>query len=162
MEAERKNLMTFHCAQCHTVLGDSLSLCGELKWTAYCIMCFKVTQDVVISEKKVSGHKDEMANCIYSSLKCHGCCCAVGKVIHSSPPHLAALRSIFLLYKANISCYTLNSKSMVKASAVSFDLKPLRQSINEVRQQFEDQLNQMSRIKSRLADRSISTQSSQQ
>lgn len=40
---------------------------------------------------------------IYSSLKCRSCGSAVGKVIHSAPPHLAMVRSIFLLNKANIS-----------------------------------------------------------
>ncbi|XP_044023392.1 protein Mis18-beta isoform X2 [Siniperca chuatsi] len=105
-----------------------------------------------------SGHKGEMANCIYSSLKCRGCHSAVGKVIHSAPSRLAMARSIFLLYKANISCYILNSSSMVKASTLTFDLKPFRESMNEVRQQFEAQLDQMAHIKSRLADRSVTSE----
>lgn len=44
---------------------------------------------------------------IYSALKCRGCCCAVGKVIHSAPWRLASVRSMFLLHKANTSWWAL-------------------------------------------------------
>ncbi|XP_039993785.1 protein Mis18-beta [Xiphias gladius] len=153
-EAVHGQQMTFHCAQCNTVLADSLGVCGEIE-RMDSIVCLRVTSDVVISDAMESGHKGEMGNCIYSSLKCRGCRCAVGKVIHSAPSCLATIRSLFLLYKANISCYILNSSSMVKASKLTFDLKPLRENMNEMRQHFEEQLDLMSRIKSRLADRSV-------
>ncbi|XP_071353771.1 protein Mis18-beta isoform X2 [Trachinotus anak] len=156
-EAAHGQLVTLHCAQCSAVLGDSLGVCGEIKCMDS-IMCLRVTSDVVIGDAKESGHKGEMARCIYSSLKCLGCRCAVGRVIHSAPSRLATIRSLFLLYKANISCYILNSSSMVKASTLTFDMKPLRENINEVRQQFEAQLDQMSRVKSRLADRSVGSE----
>ncbi|XP_041810472.1 protein Mis18-beta [Chelmon rostratus] len=156
-ETEHKQRMSLHCQQCNTVLGDSLGVCGEIKCMDS-IMCLRVTNDVVISDPIESRHKGEMANCIYSPLKCRGCKAAVGKVIHSAPPRLAVVRSIFLLNKANISCYILNSSSMVKASTLTFDLKPVRESINEVRQQFEVMLDQMSHIKSRLANQSGTSQ----
>ncbi|XP_035529410.1 protein Mis18-beta [Morone saxatilis] len=156
-EAEHQQLMTLHCQQCNAVLGDSLGVCGEVKCMDS-IMCIRVTNDVVVSDAAESRHKGEMANCIYSSLKCRGCLSSVGRVIHSAPSRLATVRSIFLLYKANISCYILNSSSMVKASTLTFDLKALKESINEVRQQFEAQLDQMSRIKSRLANRSLTSE----
>ncbi|TDG99144.1 hypothetical protein EPR50_G00208120 [Perca flavescens] len=150
---EHKQRMTLHCQQCNTVLGDSLGVCGEITCMD-AIVCIRVTDDVVISDAMESGRKDAMANCIYSSLICRGCRCAVGRIVHSAPSRLATVRSMFLLYKANISCYILNCCSMVKASTLTFDLKPLSESMNKVRQQFEAQLDQMSRIKSRLADRS--------
>ncbi|XP_038584675.1 protein Mis18-beta [Micropterus salmoides] len=156
-EAEHNQRMTLHCQQCNTVLGDSLGVCGEITCMDS-IMCLKVTDDVVIGDAMESGHKGEMANCIYSCLKCSGCFCAVGKVIHSAPSHLAMARSIFLLYKANISCYILNSSSMVKASTITFDLKPFGESMNKVRQQFEAQLDHMANIKSRLADRRVNSE----
>ncbi|XP_040917000.1 protein Mis18-beta [Toxotes jaculatrix] len=149
--------MTLHCAQCNIILGDSVGVCGEIKCMDS-IMCLRVTSDVVISDAVESGHKGEMANCIYSCLKCRSCRCAVGKVIHSAPSRLAMIRSLFLLSKANISCYILNSSSMVKASTLSFNLKPLRENINEVRQQFEAQLDHMSHVKNRLADRSVTSE----
>ncbi|KAM8737529.1 protein Mis18-beta [Acanthopagrus schlegelii] len=145
--------MTLHCQQCNTVLGDSHGVCGEIKCMDS-IMCLKVTNDVVISDKMELRHKGEMANCISSSLKCRSCGSAVGKVIHSAPLRLAMIRSIFLLNKANISCYILNSSSMVAASSLSFDKKVLRDIINEVKQQFEEKLDQMTRVKNRLADMS--------
>ncbi|XP_029899917.1 protein Mis18-beta [Myripristis murdjan] len=157
MEAERRSLMTLHCEQCNTVLGDSLGVCGELK-SLDSILCLKVTHDVIISQDMESVLKGEMAHCICSSLKCSGCRRVLGTVIHSAPQHLAMLRSIFLLHKANISCYILNSSTMVKASTLSFDMKPIGESINEVRRQFQAQFNQMSRIKKRLAERSAASE----
>ncbi|XP_068435754.1 protein Mis18-beta [Clinocottus analis] len=156
-EAEHKQRMTLHCQQCNAVLGDSFGICGELKCMDS-IVCIRVTNDVVISDSMETGHKGEMANCIYSSLKCRGCRCAVGKVIHSAPSRLAAVRSMFLLHKANISCYILTCSSMVTSSSLSFDLKPLGESMQKVRKQFEAQLDQMSRMKSRLADGSVNSE----
>ncbi|XP_051813393.1 protein Mis18-beta [Acanthochromis polyacanthus] len=149
--------MTLHCQQCNRVLSDSFSICGEVKCMDS-VMCLKVTNDVVVSELMEVGHKGDMANCIYSSLECRGCCSAVGKVVHSAPSRLAAVRSIFLLYKANISCYILNSRSMVKASTLTFKMKPLTKSLDEVKQQFKAQLDHMSLVKSRLADRSLTSE----
>uniref|UniRef100_A0A8C2YZX7 Mis18 domain-containing protein n=1 Tax=Cyclopterus lumpus TaxID=8103 RepID=A0A8C2YZX7_CYCLU len=120
-EAEHKQRMTLHCEQCNTVLGDSLGICGELKGMD-CIVCIS----------KCTFR--EMASCIYSSLKCRGCRCDVGRIIHSAPSRLAAVRSMFLLHKANISCYILNRSSMVTSSSLAFDLKPLRESMNKVTQ----------------------------
>ncbi|XP_026155186.1 protein Mis18-beta [Mastacembelus armatus] len=143
--------MTLHCAHCNTVLGDSYGICGDFSIKHMdSIMCLKVTDDVVISDPMESGHKGDLANCICSALKCRVCCCDVGKVIHSAPSHLATIRSLFLLYKAKISCYILDSSSMVRASKLTFHMKPLREHINEVRQQVEAQLNQMSHANSRL------------
>ncbi|XP_029316383.1 protein Mis18-beta [Cottoperca gobio] len=156
-EAEDTQRVTLHCQQCHTVLGDSLGVCGEIQCMDS-IVCIRVTDDVVVSDAMESAHKGEMANCIYSSLKCRGCCCAVGKVLHSAPPGLAAVRSMFLLYRANISCYVLNHSSMVKASTLTFDMKPLRENMKKVRQQFEVQLDQMSLIKRRLVDGSVTSE----
>ncbi|XP_019953518.2 protein Mis18-beta [Paralichthys olivaceus] len=148
--------MTLHCTQCNSVMADSLSICGEITCMKL-IMCLRVTTDVVISSAKESGHKGEMANCIFSSLKCRGCRSSVGKVIHSAPSRWASFRSLFLLHKSNITCYVLDSRSMVKASTITLDLKPLRENIDEVRKQFEVQLDQMLCVKSRLADRSVTS-----
>ncbi|KAM9341593.1 protein Mis18-beta [Symphorus nematophorus] len=151
-EKQHKQQMTLHCQRCSAVLGDSFGVCGEIK-SMDSIMCLKVTNDVVVSDVMESKHKGEMVNCIYSSLKCRSCRSAVGKVIHSAPPPLAAARSVFLLHKANISCYILSSSSMVKASTLTFDLKACRENLNEVRHQFEAQLDHMLTMKGRLANR---------
>ncbi|XP_069567662.1 protein Mis18-beta [Brachyistius frenatus] len=155
--AARGQHVTLHCQECNTVLADSFVICGEVR-SLDSIMCTGVTNDVVVNDKMETGHKGQMNNCIFSSLKCRSCRCAVGKLIHSAPSRLAAVRSIFLLHKANISCYILNSRSMVKASTFTFDLKPLSECIAEVRQQFEERLEMMSRLKSRLVDGSMSSE----
>ncbi|KAM4542671.1 protein Mis18-beta [Odontesthes bonariensis] len=157
--AEHKHMMTLHCQQCNTVLADSVGVCGEMRCMD-CIMCIRVTNDVVVSDVMVSGHDKEMTNCIYSTLKCGSCHSVVGKVIHSAPSRLASIRSLFLLHKANISCYILDSCSMVKASTLTFDLKPLRGTIAEMRQQFEAQLDHTLYVKSRLADISVTNEMS--
>uniref|UniRef100_A0AAX7SW26 Protein yippee-like n=1 Tax=Astatotilapia calliptera TaxID=8154 RepID=A0AAX7SW26_ASTCA len=123
----QKQQMTFHCQQCNAVLADSTGVCGEMK-SMDSLMCL-ITNDVVINRLIMNVL---ITPSIYSSLKCRGCRCALGKVIHSAPSRLALIRSIFLLYKANINCYILNSSSLVKASTLTFDQKPLRQSMNEV------------------------------
>ncbi|XP_062253186.1 protein Mis18-beta [Platichthys flesus] len=155
-EARTRPHMTLHCTQCNTVMADSLSICGEITCMNL-IVCLRATSDVVISNTKESGHKGEMANCIYSSLKCRGCRSSVGKVIHSAPSRWASIRSLFLLHRANITCYILDSRSMVKASTITLDLKPVKQNIDEVRKQFQVQLDRMLCLKSRLAERSITS-----
>ncbi|XP_041669236.1 protein Mis18-beta isoform X2 [Cheilinus undulatus] len=153
LKLDHKQRMTLHCQQCNTVLGDSYGICGEVK-SMDSILCLKVTDDVVMSDVKELGQKGELANCIYSSLKCRCCRFFVGKVIHASPSRWATIRSLFLLYKTNIRCYILNSSSMVKASSLTtFDVNAFR-----ARQQFESQLDQTSHVKSRLSDRSVSSQ----
>ncbi|KAM9355706.1 protein Mis18-beta [Pholidichthys leucotaenia] len=155
-ETVYKQQMTLHCQQCKSILADSRGVSGELK-SLESIMCTKVTDGVIVSKMMTSGNKGEMSNCIYSSLKCRNCHCALGRVLHSTPPRLAVARFFFLLNKANISCYILDSCSMVKALAVSFDVKPLQESLNEMKKEFEAQLDQMCHIKRRLADIRVSS-----
>ncbi|XP_061553181.1 protein Mis18-beta [Phycodurus eques] len=138
---------TLHCKQCNAVLADSLSVCGELTCLDS-IMCLRVTSHVAVSSEMECGKKG-LANCVFSPLMCGECCRAVGKVVHAAPPQLDAARSLFLLHKAHVTCYVLDSLSLVKASAVSFQMKPLVESISEVRCQFESLFDHM---KSSLAD----------
>lgn len=151
-EETDKRWMTLHCLQCNILLGDGLSICGEIK-TMDCIMCLKVTNDVVVSDKMELGHTGDMAHCIYSSLLCRHCKSSVGKVVHAAPARLDTIRSMFLLHKPTINCYFLNSSSMVKASSMSFDVKPLGEEINKVRQLFEVQYKRMSHLKNKMATR---------
>ncbi|XP_004082137.1 protein Mis18-beta [Oryzias latipes] len=152
--ADDRHLMTFHCQHCYTVLADSLDVCGELQ-SLDSVILLKVTDDVVVGDAVMSKDKGEMTNCISSPLKCSHCHLDVGKILHSSPPSLAPVRSLFLLDKSSISCYILNSSSMVKASGLSFDLQPVSERLAEVKQHFEAHLEKMSILKSRLADMSI-------
>ncbi|XP_054894645.1 protein Mis18-beta [Poeciliopsis prolifica] len=153
-----EHLMTLHCAQCNAVLADSLGLCGELKCIDS-VMCMRVTNDVVVSGSLESVHKGEMADCICSVLKCRLCSSVVGKHVHAAPSHLAATRFVFLLSKAKMSCYILDTSSMVKASSLSFELKPLQETVDEARRQCEVQLDLMAHTCSLLADMSVNLSS---
>ncbi|KAM8914926.1 protein Mis18-beta [Spinachia spinachia] len=156
-KAEHKQRMTLHCQKCNVVWADSFGVCGEIKSMDF-IVCLRVTNDVVISDALESGHRGEMAGCIYSCLKCRSCRCLVGKVIHSAASRLASVRSMFLLHKANTSCYMLNHSSMVTASSLTFDLKPIGERMNKMRKQFEAQLDHLFQIQSRLADGSVTSE----
>uniref|UniRef100_A0AAQ4NWE3 Protein yippee-like n=1 Tax=Gasterosteus aculeatus aculeatus TaxID=481459 RepID=A0AAQ4NWE3_GASAC len=95
----RPDRMTLHCQQCSAVWGDSFSICGEVR-SMDSIVCLSE----FISLLGCRGWNCTSCLTIYSALKCRGCCCAVGKVIHSAPWRLASVRSMFLLHKANTSC----------------------------------------------------------
>ncbi|XP_061700108.1 protein Mis18-beta [Syngnathoides biaculeatus] len=134
-DQEPVRLATLHCKECNAVLTDSLSVCGEFT-RLDSVMCLKVTSDVVVSREMECGEK-VLANCIFSGLTCGQCRCALGKVLHAAPPHLDAARSLFLLHKAHVTCYVLGGVSAVEASAVSFRIEPLVETISETKRQFE-------------------------
>nr|XP_061798332.1 protein Mis18-beta-like [Nerophis lumbriciformis] len=148
VQLEPGHLATLHCFQCNTVLGDTLSVCGELPCLES-IMCLKVTDDVLVTSDIELGHKGQLTNCIFSYLTCGKCGQALGKVLQAAPPHLGAVRSLFLLHKAHVMCYMVDSCSMVKASTVSFEFESLIENINEVKQKFEVYFDAM---RSRLAE----------
>ncbi|XP_034418807.1 protein Mis18-beta isoform X3 [Cyclopterus lumpus] len=136
-EAEHKQRMTLHCEQCNTVLGDSLGICGELKGMD-CIVCIRPPR---LNPKHDSDQY--FAACLPSGV--------TNDVVISDAMETG--------HKGEMaSCYILNRSSMVTSSSLAFDLKPLRESMNKMRKQFEAQLDQMSRIKSRLADGSVNSE----
>ncbi|XP_028294611.1 protein Mis18-beta [Gouania willdenowi] len=142
-------LMTLHCQQCHVVLADSFGACGEVQ-ALDCIVCVTVTNKVKVSESLERGTRGQMAHCLYNGLRCGGCSCVVGMVIQCAPAHLDTFRSMFLLCKANIDCYVLNSSSMVKASTLCFEQKSLKQSLKKIKHQCEGQLERISHLEKRL------------
>lgn len=147
------NTMTFHCERCNTVWADSLGVCGEAKCFDS-LICINVTQDVIVKNELESRVQGEMKNCVYNSLICAGCSCAVGVVLHSTPAHLACLRSLFLMQKDKINCYVLSKGSMVKASTLNFDLKPIDRSIAKLKLEMEAHLEHVSLLHGRLMERS--------
>lgn len=147
------NVMTFHCGQCNTILGDSLGACGEVI-SLDTLICTKLTHEVTVSEKLDSGQEGKMANCAYNVLNCSGCQSVVGAVIYSAPEHLAMVRSLFLLHKEKLNCYMLSSGKMKLASTLKFDLMPIEKKIKELRQQLKDQLDHLSQIDGRRGERS--------
>ncbi|CAN9501966.1 unnamed protein product [Ophioblennius macclurei] len=157
-EPERQR-MSLHCSRCNVVLSDSFFVCGEIT-SLDCILCLKVTDDVIVSETTKMGRSGDLANCIYSTLKCGSCSSAVGKVVHSAPWRLTSLRSFFLLSKANVDCYVLNSSSAVKSSSFTFDQKSFRENMKETKESFETTMEQMLRLKTRIFERKASRKQS--
>ncbi|CAL8283757.1 unnamed protein product [Lota lota] len=142
-------LMTLHCNQCNTVVGDSQSVCGEFK-SMKSIMIVRVTDSVSLSDHTESKMERESNNCLHRSLECSSCHCILGAVVESTPLHLEMLRSVFLLQKEKINCYILEQSKMVKASDLVFDQKPISESIHEAIKLFRAQCDQMTQLHNRL------------
>ncbi|XP_033844578.2 protein Mis18-beta [Periophthalmus magnuspinnatus] len=147
--------MTFHCETCNAVLGDGLSVCGEVK-TMSSIVFLKVTKDVIIDEEETED-KEYLADCIYSFLSCRCCRSVVGKIIHSAPSRLSNCRSMFLLHKPSINCYLLNSSSVVKATSISFEVKPLGETIQEIMDKYGGMLKHKAHLKEEPTESTISS-----
>ncbi|XP_061749896.1 protein Mis18-beta isoform X2 [Nerophis ophidion] len=144
-DIESQRLASLHCKQCNTVLADSFSVCGEIKCLD-AIAFLRVSDDVIVSSVKECGDKGDIADCVFSSVSCRECGVMAGKVLHAAPPHLADLRSLFLLQKAKLRCYMLDSRAMVEASSVSFDVAPLGEDLHKLRAQFEALSHHMTQV----------------
>ncbi|KAK1791271.1 hypothetical protein P4O66_013277, partial [Electrophorus voltai] len=90
-----------------------------------------VTKDVSVKEKLEVCLDGPLAFCTYKVIECVGCYRVVGVVLHSTPQHLSSLRNLFLLRKEVLNCYLLKNGTMVKASRISFENRPLKKNINE-------------------------------
>ncbi|KAM4541116.1 protein Mis18-beta isoform 2-T2 [Fundulus diaphanus] len=76
---------------------------------------------------------------------------------------VAVSDSLELVRKGEMAnCYILGGSSVVKASSLSFDMKPLSETISEARQELEEQLGLMTLTFGRLADMSMNSQSTTQ
>ncbi|KAL6488050.1 hypothetical protein MHYP_G00046760 [Metynnis hypsauchen] len=143
-----------HCAKCSAVLADSLGVCGEAK-NIKSIICLKVTKDVRVRGKFEACVYGLLAFCTYKVLECSVCRRCVGVVLHATPPHLSSLRNLFLLRKDVLNCYMLRNSTIVKASKISFETRPLRTNIVELKQDLEAQLKQVDILKEMLEGMSV-------
>ncbi|XP_030628213.1 protein Mis18-beta [Chanos chanos] len=156
-----KNCSVFHCKKCNTVLGDSLGVCGEDKFLDS-IICLKVTEDVIVKDKVEFNSEGHLAYCSYNALHCSGCRRFVGVVLNSTPAHLSALRKLFLLQKKQINCYMFKNGTMVKASMVSFEHKPMGKRFIELRRELEAQLKQIECLKEMVGGQTSKQQRQEQ
>ncbi|XP_066535027.1 protein Mis18-beta [Hoplias malabaricus] len=160
MEDNREHIRDYekccvlHCAKCSTVMADSLGICGEAK-PFKSLICLKVTNDVRVKGKLEMSLEGPLAFCTYRLLECKCCHRCVGVVLHSTPAHFSSLRDLFLLRKDMLNCYILKNSTVVKASKVSFDPRPLTKHISELKQELEAQLKQVDIVKEMLGDVSI-------
>ncbi|KAI4905034.1 hypothetical protein NFI96_020179 [Prochilodus magdalenae] len=147
-----------HCAKCSAVLADSLGVCGEVR-NINAIICLRVTQDVKVKAKFEACIHGALAYCTYKILECGVCSRCVGVVLHSTPPCLSSLRNLFLLRKEALNCYLLKTSTLVKASKVSFEIRPVRKDILELKDVLEAQLKQVNILKEEVS-RSVQARAS--
>ncbi|RXM97602.1 Protein Mis18-beta [Acipenser ruthenus] len=94
-------------------------------------------------------HKENIS-CVYKPLQCGCCQSAVGMVLHSTARAFTSLRNLFLLHKENISCYVLQSRNMVPATEMNFELKTSQMAIKELKQELVDLNNRLELVEQRL------------
>ncbi|XP_041131403.1 protein Mis18-beta-like [Polyodon spathula] len=140
----------FLCSHCNTVLGDSVNTCGDDK-RLNVIICLKVTNDVVVEDELQFGLQGKVSGCVYKPLRCECCQSVVGMVLHSTARAFTSLRNLFLLHKENISCYILQSRNMVPATEMSFELKTSQMAIKELKQELVDLNNRLELVEQRLS-----------
>ncbi|MEE6491949.1 hypothetical protein FKM82_016436 [Ascaphus truei] len=124
--------LVFMCQDCHTVLGDSLGVCGEDERLGV-VACLRVTEDVAVVESMLYAVNGVLKGCAYHPLHCRSCGITVGFNLYTAHKMYAALRGLFCLFKENVSCYLLKSKTVVPAHRLSFDLPSLQGRVEQVK-----------------------------
>ncbi|XP_023691807.2 protein Mis18-beta [Paramormyrops kingsleyae] len=148
-EADHRNAVVLHCGACYTVLSDTFEVCGEYK-KLNSIICARVTKHVTIKEELGFQVQGPLTGCTYNALQCSGCFRCVGIILNSTTKHLSVLRSLCLLQKENISCYSFKTSSVIKASDVSFEPGTIRKSLDKLKQELDGILEHMVVIQRQL------------
>ncbi|XP_048829842.1 protein Mis18-beta [Brienomyrus brachyistius] len=138
-----------HCGKCYTVLSDTVEVCGEYK-KLNSVICARVTKHVTIKEELGFQAQGPLTGCTYSALQCSGCFRCVGIILNSTTKHLSALRSLYLLQKENISCYSFKTSSMIKASDMTFEPGAIKNCLDELKQELDGILEHMVIIQRQL------------
>uniref|UniRef100_A0A8C8SSF4 Opa interacting protein 5 n=1 Tax=Pelusios castaneus TaxID=367368 RepID=A0A8C8SSF4_9SAUR len=125
----------FHCRECRTVLGDSLHLCAQEERCLRVLVCFKVTNDVVLEDSLMVGIEGALLGCAYYALYCRSCGLMVGFRLYSSFTALAHLRGLFCLLKDSILCYHLKTKALIEASEMNFPALSLKKQLGNLKEQ---------------------------
>ncbi|MEE6491952.1 hypothetical protein FKM82_016436 [Ascaphus truei] len=73
-----------------------------------------------------------LKGCAYHPLHCRSCGITVGFNLYTAHKMYAALRGLFCLFKENVSCYLLKSKTVVPAHRLSFDLPSLQGRVEQL------------------------------
>ncbi|XP_059846039.1 protein Mis18-beta [Hypanus sabinus] len=131
---ELDDCVIFQCKKCHTVLGDSLQCCGS-NATLNVLMCLTVTEDVRLDPTTFVGYEGPLTECLYRSLYCSFCRVNVGFVPVSTTDLYTHLRGLYCLDKTMLHCYTLQSDSLIEASALKLEPQRLTPYIGELKAQ---------------------------
>ncbi|XP_028852011.1 protein Mis18-beta [Denticeps clupeoides] len=151
--SDYKSTSVLLCAKCSTVLGDSLGVCGaDSGVDVKAIICSKVTEDVLVQNELKISLEGPLAACAYNSLCCSTCHRQVGVRLQSTPPHLSALRSLFILHKDSMNCYMLKSGTVVSAASVSFEQRTFGKRLVKLKQELDTQMNKLIHLKETLVE----------
>ncbi|XP_066467463.1 protein Mis18-beta [Tiliqua scincoides] len=122
----------FQCRRCRAVLGDSLQLCAQEEERRL-LACLKVTGDVVVDDNLMVCVEGELIGCTYNMLYCRSCKVEVGFRLYCSKS-LAYLRGFFCLFKDNIICYLLQTKTTIEASKMIFPIVSLKEHVQKLKE----------------------------
>ncbi|KAE8587703.1 hypothetical protein XENTR_v10022076 [Xenopus tropicalis] len=126
--------VVFLCKNCYTVLGDSLSVCGEERSLA-AIACLRVTEDLNVGESVLFVVNGNLKGCAYYPLLCRSCGTNIGFNLYSAPRAYAYLRGLFCLLKEHILCYKLKSSALVPGNEMQFEFPSLEEDVAELKMQ---------------------------
>ncbi|OCT68793.1 protein Mis18-beta [Xenopus laevis] len=148
--------VVFLCKNCCTVLGDSLSVCGDEK-SLGAIACLRVPEDLNVGESVRFVVDGNLKGCAYYPLICRSCGTNIGFNLYSAPRAYAYLRGLFCLLKEHILCYKLKSSSLVPGNEMHFELTSLDEDIAQLKTQLVQLHLKMEQISQQLLQQEKNT-----
>nr|XP_028579129.1 protein Mis18-beta isoform X1 [Podarcis muralis] len=127
-----EDCVLYQCRGCRSVLGDSLHLCAQEEKLRL-LVCFKVTNDVVVEDNLMVCIEGDLKGCTYNMLYCRECKAGIGFRLYCSKP-LAHLRGFFCLLKDNIICYLLKTKTTIEASKMTCPPVSLKEQVQKLKE----------------------------
>nr|XP_060616705.1 protein Mis18-beta [Anolis sagrei ordinatus] len=127
-----EDCVLYQCRSCRAVLGDSLHLCAHEEKLRL-LACFKVTNDIVVEDDLMVCVEGDLTGCTYNLLLCRSCDTCVGLKLYCSVSH-AYLRGFFCLFKDNIICYLVKTKTTVEASKMTCPQISLKEHVEKLKE----------------------------